>query len=43
MNRFGVIGDSKKVLFEKIALRIFAHFFFSKTGLFATRPPFLNR
>ena len=46
MNRFWVIGDSKKALFWKkpvffIFYKLFLHTF-PKNGLFATRPPFLN-
>ena len=47
MNRFWVIGNSKKVLFPGKSVFIFllSYFctLFSKNWLFATRPPFLNR
>ena len=47
MNRFWVIGDSKRVLFpEKSVFILLLSYFctlFSKNWLFATRPPFLNR
>ena len=47
MNRFWVIGNSKKVLFPGKSVSIFSLSYFctlfSKNWLFATRPPFLNR
>ena len=47
MNRFWVIGNSKRVLFpEKSVFILLLSYFctlFSKNGLFATWPPFLNR